>query len=117
MKFFFALCCFLTTALLTPAIFAGEWFTDFEKAKTMLNGALAKYLSDETLASDLSQALKIAINSVYGLTSAGFDNPFRDIRNVDNIVAKRGALFMINLKIIGLLICYNDRKVIWDIEI
>lgn len=71
---------------------------DFEKAKTMLNGALAKYLSDETLAADLAQALKIAINSVYGLTSAGFDNPFRDIRNVDNIVAKRGALFMINLK-------------------
>ena len=34
MKFFFALCCFLTTALLAPAIFAGEWFTDFEKAKT-----------------------------------------------------------------------------------
>jgi hypothetical protein len=35
---------------------------------------------------------------VYGLTSAKFDNPFRDIRNIDNIVAKRGALFMINLK-------------------
>lgn len=41
---------------------------------------------------------KIAINSVYGLTSAGFENPFRDNRNKDNIVAKRGALFMINLK-------------------
>jgi hypothetical protein len=38
------------------------------------------------------------INQVYGLTSAKFDNPFRDIRNVDNIVAKRGALFMIDLK-------------------
>jgi hypothetical protein len=38
------------------------------------------------------------INIVYGLTSAKFDNPFRDIRNVDNIVAKRGALFMIDLK-------------------
>jgi hypothetical protein len=36
------------------------------------------------------QALKIVINIVYGLTSAKFDNPFRDIRNVDNIVAKRG---------------------------
>lgn len=46
----------------------------------------------------LAQALKIAINSVYGLTSANFDNPFRDNRNKDNIVAKRGALFMINLK-------------------
>ena len=46
----------------------------------------------------MAQALKIAINSVYGLTSASFENPFRDIRNKDNIVAKRGALFMINLK-------------------
>lgn len=34
----------------------------------------------------------------YGLTSAGFENPFRDNRNKDNIVAKRGALFMVNLK-------------------
>lgn len=71
---------------------------DFDKAKIMLGGALAKYLDDENQAADLAQALKIAINSVYGLTSAKFDNPFRDIRNVDNIVAKRGALFMINLK-------------------
>ncbi len=71
---------------------------DFDTAKGMLNGALAKYLTDENAAADLAQALKIAINSVYGLTSAGFDNPFRDPRNKDNIVAKRGALFMINLK-------------------
>lgn len=71
---------------------------DFNKAKTMLGGSLAKYLTDENAAADLAQALKIAINSVYGLTSAGFDNPFRDKRNIDNIVAKRGALFMVNLK-------------------
>jgi len=71
---------------------------EFGKAKTMLGGKLAKYLDDENAAADLAQALKIAINSVYGLTSAKFDNPFRDIRNKDNIVAKRGALFMINLK-------------------
>ena len=71
---------------------------DFEKAKTMLDGKLAKYLDDEATAKDLAQALKIALNSVYGLTKAGFENPFRDNRNVDNIVAKRGALFMINLK-------------------
>ena len=71
---------------------------DFDKARKMLGGALAKYLTDENTAADLSTALKIAINSVYGLTSAGFDNPFRDTRNKDNIVAKRGALFMINLK-------------------
>jgi len=71
---------------------------DFDKARKMLGGALAKYLTDENAASDLATALKIAINSVYGLTSASFDNPFRDSRNKDNIVAKRGALFMINLK-------------------
>lgn len=71
---------------------------DFDKARTLLGGKLAKYLDDESAAKDLAQALKIAINSVYGLTSASFDNPFRDPRNKDNIVAKRGALFMINLK-------------------
>ena len=71
---------------------------DFEAAKMMLNGKLAKYLTDAGAAKDLAQALKIAINSVYGLTDAGFENPFRDPRNIDNIVAKRGALFMVNLK-------------------
>lgn len=71
---------------------------EFDKAKSLFNGKLAKYLNDKDRAKKLSQALKIAINSVYGLTSANFDNPFRDIRNKDNIVAKRGALFMINLK-------------------
>ena len=71
---------------------------EFDKAKKMLNGALAKYLTDESAAADLAQALKVAINSVYGLTSASFEHPFRDPRNKDNIVAKRGALFMVNLK-------------------
>lgn len=71
---------------------------EFDKARKMLNGALAKYLTDESAADALAQALKIAINSVYGLTSANFENPFRDNRNKDNIVAKRGALFMVNLK-------------------
>lgn len=71
---------------------------DFDRARTMLGGKLVKYLDDEDSAKDLAQALKIAINSVYGLTSAKFENPFRDIRNKDNIVAKRGALFMVNLK-------------------
>lgn len=64
----------------------------------MLNGALAKYLTDEEAAADLAQALKIAINSVYGLTAARFTHQFKDPRNKDNIVAKRGALFMVNLK-------------------
>lgn len=70
---------------------------DFDKAKKLLPG-IAKYLDDPSMADTLSQALKIPINSVYGLTAANFDNAFRDPRNIDNIVAKRGALFMINLK-------------------
>jgi hypothetical protein len=70
---------------------------DFEMAGTLLGGVLKPYLKDE-FADDLAQALKIIINSIYGLTSASFENPFRDIRNKDNIVAKRGALFMTLLK-------------------
>ena len=64
----------------------------------MLNGRLAGYLNDPGQAKALSQALKIAINSVYGLTAAGFDNKFRDPRNKDNWVAKRGALFIETLR-------------------
>lgn len=71
---------------------------DYEKARHMLGGKLGPYLKDESTAKDLAQALKIAINSVYGLTSANFDNPFRDIRNKNNIVALRGALFMKTLQ-------------------
>ena len=71
---------------------------DFDAAKKMLDGKLAKYLDDPQLAKDLAQALKIAINSVYGLTAARFDHVMHDRRNKDNIVAKRGALFMVNLK-------------------
>ena len=74
----------------------------WEVVNNMLDGKLTphiqKVLDGELTSSDLANALKIAINSVYGLTAANFDNPFRDIRNVDNIVAKRGALFMIDLK-------------------
>ena len=67
-------------------------------AKTLLEGKLQPYLADDEDAEALSYALKIVINIVYGLTSARFPNPFRDNRNKDNIVAKRGALFMIDLK-------------------
>ena len=71
---------------------------DYDSARKMLDGRLAPYLDDESKAKDLAQALKIAINSVYGLTAASFENPFRDIRNVNNIVALRGALFMRTLQ-------------------
>lgn len=71
---------------------------NFGEARRMLDGKLAPFLEEEEKAEALSDALKIVINIVYGLTSAKFDNAFRDPRNKDNIVAKRGALFMINLK-------------------
>ena len=75
---------------------------DWKAVSNMLDGKLVPYIqkvkSGEITSKDLANALKTAINSVYGLTAANFDNPFRDIRNKDNIVAKRGALFMIDLK-------------------
>ena len=74
----------------------------WEEINDMLDGKLTPYIArvknGELTSKDLANGLKTAINSVYGLTSANFENPFRDNRNVDNIVAKRGALFMINLK-------------------
>lgn len=71
---------------------------DYDTARGMFEGKLGQFLDDDKDANVLSYALKIVINIVYGLTSASFANPFRDNRNKDNIVAKRGALFMIDLK-------------------
>ncbi len=74
---------------------------DIEGLKTVLNGKLVKFAeraqNGEFSFSDLATAMKTVINSVYGLTSASFAHPFRDPRNKDNIVAKRGALFMVDL--------------------
>lgn len=71
---------------------------DFEKAKQLLGEKAGKFLDSPEIADALAYALKIVVNIVYGLTSASFPNKFRDPRNVDNIVAKRGALFMIDLR-------------------
>ena len=72
---------------------------DLDAARGLLSGSLAPFLDDPDLDTKaLSNALKTALNSLYGYTCASFDNPFRHPSNADNIVAKRGALFMINLK-------------------
>lgn len=72
---------------------------DKETLKVIFGGAFAEYADAPAKElKNLAQALKIAINSVYGLTAAKFENPFHDPRNIDNIVAKRGALFMVTLK-------------------
>lgn len=73
---------------------------EYDKLEGLLDGALLPFVGDESDLSpeDLSTALKLVINSIYGYTKASFKNPFLDPRNVDNIVAKRGALFMVDLK-------------------
>ena len=71
---------------------------EYDKAGELFDGKLKPYLKNPEQAKTLAYALKIAINSVYGLTAAKFDNKLRDPRNKDNIVAKRGALFMVDLK-------------------
>lgn len=70
---------------------------DFEKAKTMLGGKLAPYLNEED-ADDLQSALKLVLNSTYGIAAATFNNPLKDPRDVNNIIALRGALFMRTLQ-------------------
>lgn len=74
----------------------------WDEVNNILDGKLTPYIqkviNGEMSSKDLATALKIAINSVYGLTAASFETLFRDPRNKDNIVAKRGALFMIDLK-------------------
>lgn len=72
---------------------------DYERLETMLDGLLVPFLSeDDSEMKRLAYSLKIVINMIYGFTTALFDNVFKDPRNKDNIIAKRGALFMINLK-------------------
>lgn len=68
-----------------------------DEARKLFGGRCEQYLVDEEMASRLAYALKIAINSVYGLTSAAFDSAFKDKRNVNNVVALRGALFICEL--------------------
>lgn len=72
---------------------------DVDSAKNLYEGKLTAYLeSGDVHPKQIAAALKIAINSVYGLTAASFPNAFRDKRNKNNVVALRGALFMKTLQ-------------------
>ena len=105
------------TSIIAECLFGSEFTRRFKEVKDgrvsikheawdelnkILDGKLTPYIqkviNGELTSKQLSNALKTVINSVYGLTAANFENPFRDMRNKDNIVAKRGALFMIDLK-------------------
>lgn len=71
---------------------------DYESAGKLFGGALKKYLTNDEEAKDLSKALKLPLNAFYGISFASFDNPARDKRDVNNIIALRGALFMKTLQ-------------------
>ena len=71
---------------------------DYESAGKLLDGILQPYLKNPKDAKKLSKGLKLILNSLYGWCAATFDCEFKDPRDLDNIVAKRGALFMITLK-------------------
>ena len=59
---------------------------------------IQKVIDGELTAKELSNAFKTCVNAVYGQTKASYKCAFRDERNIDNVVAKKGALFMTLLK-------------------
>ena len=67
---------------------------EYEEAAKLFDGKLKKYLDDKSGADALSAALKLPLNSFFGVSFASFDNPARDSRDTNNIIALRGALFM-----------------------
>lgn len=75
---------------------------EWDKVEDLFDGKLKPYIQKvidgELTAKELSNAEKTVINAVYGQTKATYPCAFRDDRNLDNIVAKRGALFMTLLK-------------------
>lgn len=81
---------------------------DWTALRYILNGKVYQHVNQEGDNTALSNALKVSINSVYGQTAATYENPFADPRNVDNCVAMRGALFMIDLKH-----ALDDKGIMW----
>lgn len=67
---------------------------DYENASKLFDGKLAKYLESKDQADALSSALKLPLNAFFGVSFASFENPARDSRDKNNIIALRGALFM-----------------------
>ena len=67
---------------------------DYEEAGKLFDGKLKPYLTDKDSADSLSSALKLPLNAFFGVSCATFDNPAKDSRDKNNIIALRGALFM-----------------------
>ena len=71
---------------------------DYKKLETMFNGVFMKYVTTDEDADNLQAAIKLVLNSTYGIIAATFKNPIRDERDVNNTVALLGALFMRTLQ-------------------
>lgn len=67
---------------------------NYEEAGKLFDGKLKPYLTDKDSADSLSSALKLPLNAFFGISCATFDNPAKDSRDKNNIIALRGALFM-----------------------
>ena len=67
---------------------------EYDKVKDLFGGRLSKYLESKEEAKALSKALKLPLNAFFGISFASFPNPARDSRDINNIIALRGALFM-----------------------
>lgn len=71
----------------------------YAEAAKLFDGKLAKYLENDDDAYSLSSALKLPLNSFYGISfMQKGTNPARDSRDINNIIALRGALFMKTLQ-------------------
>jgi hypothetical protein len=71
---------------------------EFDKVGELFDGKFKKYLENKDEADALSKALKLPLNAFFGISFASFDNPARDSRDKNNIIALRGALFMRTLQ-------------------
>lgn len=71
---------------------------DYESAGKLFDGKFKKYLESKEEAEALSKALKLPLNSFFGISFGSFENPARDSRDHNNIIALRGALFMRTLQ-------------------
>ena len=71
---------------------------DYASAGALFDGKLKKYLENDSEAEALSKALKLPLNAFFGISFASYENPARDTRDKNNIIALRGALFMRTLQ-------------------
>lgn len=71
---------------------------DYESAGKLFDGKLKKYLVNKEEADSLSKALKLPLNSFFGISFTQYGSRARDVRDKNNIIALRGALFMRTLQ-------------------